>query len=87
MLIEPDSVYVAMKCTRYDSYTCIGWLIRSRYDSYIQLLKEERLQGATLLVLANKQDLDGAATHDEIRKLLNLGNYDSYNYMYDVIYL
>ena len=38
-----------------------------------QLLKEERLQGATLLVLANKQDLVGAATHDEIRQLLKLG--------------
>ena len=36
-------------------------------------MKEERLQGATLLVLANKQDLVGAATHDEIRKLLKLG--------------
>ena len=36
-------------------------------------MKEERLQGATLLVLANKQDLVGAATHDEIRQLLKLG--------------
>ena len=39
-----------------------------------KLLQEERLQGSTLLVLANKQDLDGAATSDEIRDLLKLGN-------------
>ena len=41
----------------------------------IQLLQEERLQGATLLVLANKQDLAGAANPEEIRKLLNLGKF------------
>lgn len=40
-----------------------------------KLLQEERLQGSTLLVLANKQDLDGAATSDEIRDLLKLGRY------------
>ena len=38
-----------------------------------KLLQEERLQGSTLLVLANKQDLDGAASSDEIRDLLKLG--------------
>ena len=43
------------------------------FSIHFQLLKEERLQGATLLVLANKQDLVGAATHDEIRQLLKLG--------------
>ena len=42
-----------------------------------KLLQEERLQGSTLLVLANKQDLDGAATSDEIRDLLKLGKYRS----------
>ena len=51
-----------------------------------QLLKEERLQGATLLVLANKQDLVGAATHDEIRQLLKLGG-KSVNYRYFVLKL
>ena len=49
-----------------------SWI--ERFVNFIvQLLKEERLQGATLLVLANKQDLVGAATHDEIRQLLKLG--------------
>jgi len=37
-----------------------------------QLLLEERLDGATLLVLANKQDLPGAAKVEEVRKLLEL---------------
>merc|ERR1712212_470472 len=37
-----------------------------------KLLQEERLQGSTLLVLANKQDLDGSASVDDIRKLLKL---------------
>lgn len=31
------------------------------------LLKEERLTGATLLIFANKQDLPGACTSEEIR--------------------
>lgn len=31
------------------------------------LLKEERLAGATLLVLANKQDLPGALSAQEIK--------------------
>jgi ADP-ribosylation factor-like protein 2 len=38
----------------------------------IQLLKEERLAGATLLILANKQDLPGALSADEIRRVLQL---------------
>ena len=49
-------------------------------------MKEERLQGATLLVLANKQDLVGAATHDEIRQLLKFG-WKSVNYQYFVLKL
>jgi ADP-ribosylation factor-like protein 2 len=36
------------------------------------LLKEERLSGATLLVFANKQDLPGALTGDQIRDCLQL---------------
>ena len=49
-----------------------SWIERF-VNCIVELLKEERLQGATLLVLANKQDLVGAATHDEIRQLLKLG--------------
>lgn len=36
------------------------------------LLVEERLAGATLLVFANKQDLPGALTGDNLRQLLDL---------------
>lgn len=36
------------------------------------LLKEERLAGASLLVLANKTDLDGALTYEELESALNL---------------
>ncbi|XP_057453641.1 ADP-ribosylation factor-like protein 2 isoform X2 [Lotus japonicus] len=35
------------------------------------LLKEERLSGSSLLILANKQDIRGALTPDEIAKALN----------------
>ncbi|XP_065832868.1 ADP-ribosylation factor-like protein 2 [Oscarella lobularis] len=38
------------------------------------LLKEERLLGATLLVFANKQDLPGALTGDEICAALDLNS-------------
>ncbi|KAI7870758.1 ADP-ribosylation factor-like protein 2 [Spinellus fusiger] len=37
-----------------------------------QLLQEERLAGATLLVFANKQDLAGALSEQEIRTALHL---------------
>lgn len=36
------------------------------------LLKEERLSGASLLILANKQDIKGALAPEEIAKVLNL---------------
>ncbi|KAK3912377.1 ADP-ribosylation factor-like protein 2 [Frankliniella fusca] len=37
-----------------------------------QLLEEERLAGATLLVFANKQDLAGALSFEEIRDVMDL---------------
>ncbi|CAI0399924.1 unnamed protein product, partial [Linum tenue] len=40
------------------------------------LLKEERLSGASLLIFANKQDINGALTPEEIAKVLNLDNMD-----------
>ncbi|KAI3946584.1 hypothetical protein MKX01_014442, partial [Papaver californicum] len=40
------------------------------------LLKEERLSGATLLIIANKQDIQGALTPHEIAKVLNLDAMD-----------
>ncbi|KAJ2486336.1 ADP-ribosylation factor-like protein 2 [Coemansia sp. RSA 2320] len=36
------------------------------------LLKEDRLAGASLLVLANKQDIAGALSKDEIQRVLEL---------------
>ncbi|KAL0449939.1 UNVERIFIED_CONTAM: ADP-ribosylation factor-like protein 2 [Sesamum latifolium] len=36
------------------------------------LLKEERLSGASLLIFANKQDIQGSLSSDEIAKVLNL---------------
>ncbi|KAI5082993.1 hypothetical protein GOP47_0002736 [Adiantum capillus-veneris] len=41
------------------------------------LLKEERLSGASLLVLANKQDIRGALKPAEIAKVLNLEAMDN----------
>ncbi|KAK6922710.1 Small GTPase superfamily, ARF/SAR type [Dillenia turbinata] len=40
------------------------------------LLKEERLSGASLLILANKQDIQGVLTPAEIGKVLNLDAMD-----------
>ncbi|XP_043812977.1 ADP-ribosylation factor-like protein 2 [Manihot esculenta] len=43
----------------------------------MKLLKSiQRLSGASLLILANKQDLKGALTPNEIAKVLNLENMD-----------
>ncbi|ORX78908.1 Arf-domain-containing protein, partial [Basidiobolus meristosporus CBS 931.73] len=44
------------------------------------LLKEERLSGATLLVLANKQDLAGALTEQEIREALDLDSIQAHHW-------
>lgn len=45
-----------------------------------ELLKEERLAGASLLVLANKQDLAGALKSDQIEKALNLSKIKTHNW-------
>lgn len=44
------------------------------------LLQEERLLGATLLVFANKQDLAGALTLQEIREVLRLDTITSHHW-------
>ncbi|XP_031474805.1 ADP-ribosylation factor-like protein 2 isoform X1 [Nymphaea colorata] len=41
------------------------------------LLKEERLAGASLLILANKQDIQGALSPTEITKMLKLEDLDT----------
>ncbi|OCF35943.1 ADP-ribosylation factor-like 2 [Kwoniella heveanensis CBS 569] len=45
------------------------------------LLQEERLAGATLLVFANKQDLDGSMTLEEIRDALDLRSIVSHRWI------
>lgn len=42
-----------------------------------QVLMEERLMGASVLILANKQDLKGALSSEEIARLLDLSNLGS----------
>eukprot|EP00045_Choanoeca_perplexa_P005252 m.44506 g.44506 ORF g.44506 m.44506 type:complete len:185 (+) comp13019_c0_seq4:87-641(+) len=44
------------------------------------LLKEERLAGASILVFANKQDLPGALSVDEIKEALELDKLSSYHW-------
>uniref|UniRef100_A0A182N9J6 ADP-ribosylation factor-like protein 2 n=1 Tax=Anopheles dirus TaxID=7168 RepID=A0A182N9J6_9DIPT len=44
------------------------------------LLQEERLAGATLLVLANKQDLPGALTANDIKQLLHLDKIETHHW-------
>ncbi|KAI9483472.1 MAG: ADP-ribosylation factor domain-containing protein, partial [Benjaminiella poitrasii] len=46
----------------------------------LQLLQEERLAGATLLVFANKQDIAGAMTEQEIRNALGLDDIKSHHW-------
>ncbi|XP_058811613.1 ADP-ribosylation factor-like protein 2 [Topomyia yanbarensis] len=45
------------------------------------LLQEERLAGATLLVLANKQDLPGALTSNEIKDVLGLEKIETHHWV------
>ena len=44
----------------------------------MDLLNQERLAGATLLIFANKQDIDGALTSQEISKVLELDTHASF---------
>lgn len=49
-------------------------------DELHDLLKEERLAGASLLVLANKQDLPGALDSERIEDALNLAAIKTHNW-------
>ncbi|KAE8233378.1 hypothetical protein CF326_g1576 [Tilletia indica] len=44
------------------------------HDELWSLLGEERLAGATILIFANKQDIPGAMTSEDVRKHLELDN-------------
>nr|ODN85413.1 ADP-ribosylation factor-like 2 [Cryptococcus depauperatus CBS 7841]ODN89866.1 ADP-ribosylation factor-like 2 [Cryptococcus depauperatus CBS 7855] len=64
----------------FESTDAVVWVVDSSdrmrmtdcRDELKELLKEERLAGATLLVFANKQDLDGSMTLKEMRDVLEL---------------
>eukprot|EP00842_Homolaphlyctis_polyrhiza_P004055 jgi/Hompol1/4650/HPOL_003803-RA len=45
-----------------------------------ELLKEERLAGASLLIFANKQDLSAALTYEEIKDLLDLESIQTHHW-------
>ncbi|CAL6090068.1 ADP-Ribosylation_Factor like protein 2b [Hexamita inflata] len=61
----------------YEATDALIWVVDSADRRRLQLckqalqevLKAERLQGAPLLILANKQDVDGALSPDEIQKM------------------
>lgn len=44
------------------------------------MLQEERLEGASLLVLANKQDLPGAMAESDIAEVLELNNIKTHHW-------
>jgi ADP-ribosylation factor-like protein 2 len=46
-------------------------------DELISVLQQERLAGATLLILANKQDVDGALSVERIAQILQLHDSNS----------
>ncbi|KAN0066308.1 ADP-ribosylation factor-like protein 2 [Thecaphora frezii] len=64
----------------FERTDCVVWVVdssdRARIgdcrDELHALLGEERLSGATILVFANKQDLSGAMSSDEIKAALGL---------------
>ena len=46
-------------------------------DALFELLHQERLAGATLLIFANKHDIEGALSSQEIAQLLQLETHES----------
>ncbi|KAI8145023.1 ADP-ribosylation factor-like protein 2-like protein [Fennellomyces sp. T-0311] len=54
--------------------------LRDCKEELAQLLQEERLAGATLLVFANKQDLAGALSEQELREALELDSIKSHHW-------
>ncbi|XP_077220716.1 uncharacterized protein LOC143854570 [Tasmannia lanceolata] len=50
-----------------------------------KLLRHEDLQGAPLLILANKQDLAGAVSSEELARYLDLKELDERLYMFEAV--
>ena len=46
-------------------------------EALFELLQQERLAGATLLIFANKHDIDGALSSHEIAQLMQLGTHEN----------
>ncbi|KAK8850709.1 hypothetical protein IAR55_004629 [Kwoniella newhampshirensis] len=73
----------------FESTDAVVWVVdssdRLRMEDcrkeLVGLLQEERLAGATLLVFANKQDLDGSMTLEEIRDTLHLPSIISHRWI------
>ncbi|WVQ77142.1 hypothetical protein IAR50_006825 [Cryptococcus sp. DSM 104548] len=73
----------------FESTDAVVWVVDSSdrmrmkdcRDELKELLQEERLAGATLLVFANKQDLDGSLSLEEIRDTLELKNIVSHRWV------
>ncbi|KAI9225905.1 MAG: putative ADP-ribosylation factor-like 2-like protein [Piptocephalis tieghemiana] len=72
----------------FESTDAVIWVVdaadRARLadckEELFVLLQEERLIGASLLVFANKQDLEGAASDEEIAKALDLASIRSHRW-------
>ncbi|OWZ63692.1 hypothetical protein AYX14_06664 [Cryptococcus neoformans] len=73
----------------FESTDAVVWVVDSSdrmrmedcRDELKELLHEERLAGATLLVFANKQDLGGSMTLEEIRDALELRSIISHRWI------
>uniref|UniRef100_A0A0K8UGM0 small monomeric GTPase n=3 Tax=Bactrocera latifrons TaxID=174628 RepID=A0A0K8UGM0_BACLA len=73
----------------FESTDGLVWVVdsadRMRLESCKQelrvLLQEERLAGATLLVLANKQDLPGALSANDIKDVLELDDITTHHWL------
>ncbi|TYJ57318.1 hypothetical protein B9479_002051 [Cryptococcus floricola] len=73
----------------FESTDAVVWVVDSSdrmrikdcRDELKELLQEERLAGATLLVFANKQDLDGSMSLEEIRDALELKSIASHRWV------
>ncbi|XP_031501165.1 uncharacterized protein LOC116264867 [Nymphaea colorata] len=50
-----------------------------------KVLRHEDLQGAPLLILANKQDIDGAVSADELARYLDLKELDERPYLFEAV--
>ncbi|KAN0097862.1 ADP-ribosylation factor family domain containing protein [Tylopilus felleus] len=72
----------------FEQTDAIVWVVDSGDRMRIQdckeelhnLLLEDRLSGASLLVFANKQDIQGSMSDDEIRELLDLPGIKSHHW-------